>query len=191
QKKALDKLETKLKDYIAQQTVALGDILASQASRYMLASRKLAPADGLDPETLERWTKYLATPRRAHQYLKPWQELAARNASPEGVLYYGDGRIDRFLSGEWKRRLEALRAEVAEAKKALPAQYPFLQIVKDRANPSDIRIAIRGDNNNRGDVAPRRFVSILCEGEPKPFTNGSGRLELAEAIADPKNPLTA
>lgn len=266
QKKALDKLEAKLKDFISQQTVALGDMLAGQASRYMLASRKLAPDDGLDPETLERWTKYLATPQRKHQYLKPWQELAARNASPaefetaarefqarieevseekklvdqrnliklglnpsrnqqsqadldslpidkfslyrdifdrsqsdsggftrppDGVLYYGDGKIDRFLSGEWKRRLEALRAEVAEGKKALPPQYPFLQIVKDRANPSDIRIAIRGDANNRGDVAPRRFVSILCEGEPKPFTKGSGRLELAEAIADPKNPLTA
>src|SRR5204862_704325 len=76
QKKALDKLETKLKDYISQQTVALGDILASQSARYMLASRKLASADGLDAETLERWTKYLATPRRSHQYLKPWQDLA-------------------------------------------------------------------------------------------------------------------
>jgi hypothetical protein len=266
QKKALDKLETKLKDYVSQQTVALGDILASQAARYMLAARKLAPADGLDPETLERWTKYLVTPRRSHQYLKPWQDLVARNAShqefeaaardfqarieevseekkhvdernmiklglnpsrnqqsqadldslpiekfslyrdifdrsqsdsggftrpPDGVLYYGDGKIDRFLGGEFKRRLESLRTEVAATKKALPAQYPFLQVVKDRPNPTDIRVAIRGDNNNRGDVAPRRFVSILCEGEPKPFTNGSGRLELAEAIADPKNPLTA
>ena len=45
--------------------------------------------------------------------------------------------------------------------------------------------------NNRGDVAPRHLPSILCEGAPKPFTNGSGRLELAEAIADPANPLTA
>jgi hypothetical protein len=33
--------------------------------------------------------------------------------------------------------------------------------------------------------------SILCDAEPKPFTNGSGRLELAEGIADPSNPLTA
>src|SRR5262249_1750021 len=73
QKKALDKLETKLKDFITQQTVALGDILASQASRYMLAARGLAPAEGLDKETLGRWTKYLATSQRKHQYLKPWQ----------------------------------------------------------------------------------------------------------------------
>ena len=76
-------------------------------------------------------------------------------------------------------------------KKALPPQYPFLQTIKDSKNPRDIRVAIRGDENNRGDVAPRHLPSILCEGEPKPFTKGSGRLELAEAIADPANPLTA
>ena len=54
----------------------------------------------------------------------------------------------------------------------------------------DIRVAIRGDANNRGDVAPRHLPSILCAGDPKPFTKGSGRLELAEGIADPANPLT-
>ena len=45
--------------------------------------------------------------------------------------------------------------------------------------------------NNRGDVAPRRLRSILSKGTPRPFTKGSGRLELAEAIMDPENPLTA
>jgi mono/diheme cytochrome c family protein len=256
QKKSLDKLEAKLKAYLSEQSVSLGDILASQAARYMLASRHLGPADGLDPETLERWTKYLATPKTSHSYLKPWLDLAARNASqsefeaaarefqarieevseekkrvdeknliklglnptrnqqsqadldslpidkfslyreifegpPEGVLYYGDGKIDRFLSGEWKRRLDSLRAEAAAAKKALPPQYPFLQTIKDRANPQDIHVAIRGDVNNRGDLAPRHFISILSPGEPRKFTKGSGRAELADAIADPQNPLTA
>ena len=32
---------------------------------------------------------------------------------------------------------------------------------------------------------------VLCDGEPHPFEKGSGRLELAEAIADARNPLTA
>jgi Protein of unknown function (DUF1553) len=52
-------------------------------------------------------------------------------------------------------------------------------------------VAIRGDANNRGDVAPRHAPSILCDGEPGVFTKGSGRLELAEAVTDPANPLTA
>ena len=50
---------------------------------------------------------------------------------------------------------------------------------------------IRGDRNNQGDVAPRRFLAILSPEERKLFAKGSGRLELAEAIASPENPLTA
>ena len=38
---------------------------------------------------------------------------------------------------------------------------------------------------------PRRFLAILSPEDRKPFTKGAGRLEFAEAIADPKNPLTA
>ncbi len=39
---------------------------------------------------------------------------------------------------------------------------------------------------------PRRFLRVLAAGgEAKPFTDGSGRLELARAITSPDNPLTA
>jgi hypothetical protein len=40
-------------------------------------------------------------------------------------------------------------------------------------------------------VAARRFLRVLSEGEPALFRDGSGRRELAEAIASPRNPLTA
>jgi mono/diheme cytochrome c family protein len=266
EKKALDKLETKLKDFIAAQTDQLGGILASQTSRFLLATRQLGPADDLDTETLERWNKYLANPKKDHPYLSRWLEIAAKGGTREdfevaarefqvkveevneekhlvdeknkiklgldpsrndmsqadlfslpiekynfwrdlfadarsdaggalktsaGVYYYGGTKIDRFLSGEWKRQLDSLRKSLADLKKALPPQYPFLQTIKDSKNPRDLRVAIRGDANNRGDVAPRHLPSILCEGTPKPYTNGSGRLELAMGIADPANPLTA
>jgi len=111
--------------------------------------------------------------------------------SREGIFYYGGTKIDRFLGGEWKRRLDALRKEAADRKQALPPQYPFLQTIQDIQAPHDIRVAIRGDASNRGDLAPRQLPSILQEGQPKHFAKGSGRLELAEGIADPANPLTA
>src|SRR6185436_14429512 len=53
-KKAIDAQDAKLKAFLEQQTLELSDILASQTARYMLAAQKLAPADGLDAETLER-----------------------------------------------------------------------------------------------------------------------------------------
>src|SRR5262249_30623936 len=57
--------------------------------------------------------------------------------------------------------------------------------------PVDEKIQIGGQPENLGETAPRAFLSILSDGPPKPFQKGSGRLELAEAIASPTNPLTA
>src|SRR5204862_5826437 len=42
-----------------------------------------------------------------------------------------------------------------------------------------------------GPEVPRRFLEVLSEPDRPPFTNGSGRLELARAIASRDNPLTA
>ena len=53
------------------------------------------------------------------------------------------------------------------------------------------RIFKRGNPGNPGDEVPRRFLSVLSGGKPEPFKNGSGRLELARAIASRDNPLTA
>lgn len=111
--------------------------------------------------------------------------------TPEGVYYYGPGKIDRWLQGSWKEYVAEQKAELAKLRAALPAKYAFLQTIKDREKPSDVRIQIRGDRGNLGDVAPRRFLAILAGDERKHFANGAGRLELAEAITDPRNPLTA
>lgn len=52
-------------------------------------------------------------------------------------------------------------------------------------------IFIRGDCDRPSDKAPRRYLEVLSK-TPETFTpNGSGRLELAERIASPSNPLTA
>ena len=42
-----------------------------------------------------------------------------------------------------------------------------------------------------GEEAPRQFLAILSGDKREPFTHGSGRLELARAIASRDNPLTA
>ncbi len=130
-----------------------------------------------------------------------WRDLAYNPYTPSGfkfaggVFYFGDKEgfeVDRFLSGLWKGRLDKLRAELKELEDALPEQYPFIHGVRDKDKPVDPRIAIRGDKENPGEPAPRRFLHILCDDEPEPFTpDGSGRLDLAEAIVDPRNPLTA
>lgn len=61
----------------------------------------------------------------------------------------------------------------------------------DRPAPVNSYVHIRGSAGNRGDEVPRRFVEILSPPNRMPFTNGSGRLELARAITSSDNPLTA
>ena len=53
------------------------------------------------------------------------------------------------------------------------------------------RVFKRGNPGSPGEEVPRRFLAVLSGGKPEPFKNGSGRLELARAIASKDNPLTA
>jgi len=62
--------------------------------------------------------------------------------------------------------------------------------VQDSTRPKDSPIFIRGEAGNRGKVVPRQFLAVLAPTNRVAWTNGSGRLQLAHAIADPKNPLT-
>ena len=53
------------------------------------------------------------------------------------------------------------------------------------------RVLVRGNPGRPGDEVPRRFLSIVAGDKRQPFKEGSGRPELARAIASPENPLTA
>lgn len=55
----------------------------------------------------------------------------------------------------------------------------------------DLAVMIRGKVDNKGDIVPRGFPEVLFDGPRRTFSNGSGRLELAQALTDPANPLTA
>ena len=65
----------------------------------------------------------------------------------------------------------------------------------DKPKPRNSVIFLRGNPANKGPEAPRRFLEVLTppEKQKAEFENlkSSGRLELARAIADPANPLTA
>ncbi|MCH2375076.1 MAG: DUF1553 domain-containing protein, partial [Planctomycetes bacterium] len=60
-----------------------------------------------------------------------------------------------------------------------------------RGEPQDLNVHLRGDPTKLGPVVPRRFLTVLSNGEPQPFQKGSGRLELAERIVSDGAPLTS
>jgi hypothetical protein len=64
-------------------------------------------------------------------------------------------------------------------------------VLEDMARGHDSPLYLRGDPGNKGDPVPRRFLQMLSAPNRPIYTNGSGRLELAMAIASKNNPLTA
>ncbi|MEX2026831.1 MAG: DUF1549 and DUF1553 domain-containing protein, partial [Pirellulaceae bacterium] len=112
------------------------------------------------------------------------------------VDYYALAGV--FASTEYVETPLVSAEEVAAAEKALSEKekkdkvrpkYPFVHALKD-GEPQAVRVHIRGNADNLGEEAPRRFMEVLCTSEPVPFQQGSGRLELAAAIASADNPLT-
>ena len=88
-------------------------------------------------------------------------------------------------------------AEAAEASKIVelnmnhPGSPIRAMVLTDKDRPADSFVMIRGEPANRGPVVPRKFIDILSHGKAEPFKNGSGRLDLAKAVASKDNPLTA
>jgi hypothetical protein len=110
-----------------------------------------------------------------------------------------------------KEKLEALTANVAQIKASTPLyDTPMANGVSEesmvivragklaeqgtrleyRPGPQDLPLFIRGNPNRPGPIVRRRFLSVLAE-DPKPFSNGSGRLELARAITTDSEALAA
>ena len=68
---------------------------------------------------------------------------------------------------------------------------PRAMSLEDQPHPYTPHVFVRGNPNNPREAVPRRFLHVLSAGEPQSFADGSGRLELAQAIANRDNPLTA
>jgi cytochrome c553 len=65
-----------------------------------------------------------------------------------------------------------------------------MHVIRD-GNVRDLPVYIRGNHKTPGAIVKRRFLEVLSPGGVKSFEKGSGRLELANAVIDRNNPLTA
>jgi len=81
--------------------------------------------------------------------------------------------------------------EMNELSLTHPGAPGCAMVVKDADTPQDSYVYLRGIKSKKGPVVPRQFIEILSGPDRKPFTEGSGRLELAQAILSPRDPLPA
>ncbi len=93
---------------------------------------------------------------------------------------------------ETEVELKQRQTELAELEKSKPAELPQIVSVAEQPEPSDYNVNIRGNPHNLGEDVPRGFLSVVESSEQfKISENESGRLELANWIANRENTLTA
>ncbi len=90
-----------------------------------------------------------------------------------------------------RNRVRDLRNAVARVKATHPGRPDCAMALLDADKPFDPYVFERGKPENKGESVPRRYLTVLAKDEPASFESGSGRLELAQAIASRENPLTA
>ena len=116
---------------------------------------------------------------------------------------------EKAKAAEVVKQIESLRNKIAELQQTPQLNTPVafgvteaaMIVLPDGPNrtkieykpsePQNVAMQIRGNAANPGAVVSRRFVSVLSLSEPAPFKNGSGRLELANAIVTDAAPLAA
>ncbi len=101
-----------------------------------------------------------------------------------GVLVFSGWELSSRLGSQWQAYIDSLQKEIAETKKKVaPENYPYVHGMADKPQIIDVKLNLRGNPHSLGDVVPRRFLTVLTSQSTKPYSQGSGRLELANDIA--------
>ena len=131
--------------------------------------------------------------------IKPTSEytdyLRQHNALEQKLAALEQSRRQQRKGGV-KKKPQEIRKEEIEIQRDLtrldlthPGAPPRANALYDGTRPKDSHVFIRGEAQSPGDLVPRRFLEIFG-GTRAPFRSGSGRVELAQAIVSPYNPLT-
>ena len=130
----------------------------------------------------------LVPPEIVHQYNEHQKRINEKNKAIQKLNQLIKNEKRKATDDETKQ-LNTMKEELEGLRGASPEKFPTAHALRDSGS-SNMKVAIRGNLRKSGSEAPRRFLRII-EGENPPlFTNGSGRLELANAIAKRNNPLT-
>lgn len=108
----------------------------------------------------------------------------------KGVFILTDTEATNAMPADQKAKYEETKAKHADLVKNAPPTPTMVHGIVE-AGAADMKVFVRGNPAKQGELAPRRFLKILAGDNAPKYTQGSGRKELAEAIADSKNPLTA
>lgn len=185
----LEALTSRPLNSMADVAACYGELLSNiyQQWQQVLAEAASAPGDEPDgneknPEASEPPT---ALPDAAAEELR---QVLFGDDSPTVV---SRERLPRLLDrANWNQYTKLLGA-VEQMKANSPAALPRAMALLDAPTPHQPKIFLRGNPARKGEEVPRQFLRLLSGPDRQPFQQGSGRMELARAITDLDNPLTA
>ncbi|HKB06473.1 MAG TPA: PSD1 and planctomycete cytochrome C domain-containing protein [Gemmataceae bacterium] len=187
------------------------DRLAAEA-RLVVSRWEARPPAQVNPLVLEALAKaplaskadvaraYGALFKRVYEESKPAkgthsdpvrEPLLAIVAGPDSPAYFPKSHTWRYMSRGDKDGFGGKLTELDRLAVKEPNAPPRAMVVVDSQQLYDPKVFVRGNPARPGDAIPRRFLAVLSGDDRKPFPHGSGRLDLAKAITDPANPLTA
>ncbi|MBI5758430.1 MAG: DUF1553 domain-containing protein [Planctomycetales bacterium] len=138
-------------------------------------------------EAVEAEKDKVAKPKLEPALVELIKELLTDRNAPLAVP---KERVDKLLPDDRKSFLADLQKELDRLKQEVGPKYATSHSLKE-GSPTNLKLHLRGNHKDLGDEVPRRFLTVLSPAEPAAFGDGSGRTELAKAIASPGNPLTA
>jgi hypothetical protein len=110
--------------------------------------------------------------------------------SPKGPFAFPQKDKEKFFTEAAQAKAAMLKTELEQLKTSGPPEPAFACGLAE-GTPIEQAVFVRGNPHAKGDIVPKRFPVVLAGDEQAPITHGSGRLELANWMADPKNPLPA
>jgi hypothetical protein len=130
----------------------------------------------------------LAPPAEVKAYNEAQGKLKAAEAklkkAQDALKKKDDKKTEKLPTQD---EIKDLMAEVTKLKKDMPAAPPVAHVVSGNGN--GMKIYVRGNPAVQGDAAPKGFLQVLPTA--KAAGNDFNRLDLANSIASPNNPLTA
>lgn len=124
--------------------------------------------------------------------LRKLLQITKRSKEQEAQLHKLKEKMQSMLAASPQVEVPLVPAVIESSIHVIPDEGEFGTKLDWRAGqPRNLRLQIRGDPANLGAVVRRRFLRVLSGDSSKPFQQGSGRLELAEAIFKEGVPLAA
>ena len=113
------------------------------------------------------------------------------------AVYFEDGpfaakpkEYEKIYGADFARQIEEMKKSESDLKKSLPPEPDMACAVQEGTAVAQ-KVFIRGDYASEGEDAPKVFPQVLQRSDDPVVAHGSGRLELAQWLSSPSNPMTA